>query len=215
MALHDRAGGGVVEDRVAEDEHQRLVERDVDLGADADPLAAEERHRGAEGGGDAGDGVGEAERGAVGGVSGQPLRKAYPLAVSATVPKPGRPLYGAALAEAADPGHHQAGLGLRGGLHPMPHASMRPGRKFSMRTSAVPISRRATSRPPSSRMSSATDRLPEFSREKPMEEPLVLRLPLAGEVAAVGVLDLDDLRPEVAQHATGGGSGGDRVRVRE
>ena len=32
--------------------------------------------------------------GAVGGVSGQPLRKANPLVVSATVPKPGRALYG-------------------------------------------------------------------------------------------------------------------------
>ena len=53
---------GVVHDHVADDEHQRLVERDVDVVALAGALAPEQRHRRPHGRRDPGDRVGEAER---------------------------------------------------------------------------------------------------------------------------------------------------------
>ncbi len=112
-AALDVAGAGVVHDHVADDEHQRLVERDVDLVAAAVALAAVERHRGAHRGGDAGDRVGEAER--------RRGRRGLGPAVDVGEAAAGLGdraearlgLVGAELAEAGDARHHDPRVDLR------------------------------------------------------------------------------------------------------
>ena len=150
------------------------------------------------------DRVGEAEgRAASAGASGSPVMAAKPLIASARVPKPGRWAYGPNWPKPVTRARTRRGLAADSSSQPRPHFSRVPGRKFSMITSAVAARRRRVSRPPGVERSRVMVRLlrPSSFHHRPtpsFDGPW----PRDGS-GFVRVLDLDDLRAEVAEHGGG------------
>ena len=100
-----------------------------------------------------------ASGGSTGWRSGKPVRAANPLIASTSVPKPGSAAYGPVWPKPEMRTMMRSGLRACSTSGPSPISSSVPGRKFSISTSEVAISRSSAAMPADLRRSRAIERL--------------------------------------------------------
>ena len=153
-----------------------------------------------------------ANGGSVGGPSGWPLMCAKPLMLSATVPKPGRGLYGTGLAVARAAHHHQARVDRV--QHVRAQAPLLEGAGAEALDEHVRVLDQLLEQRGAFRLAEVDghEALVAVDERPPQADAVLLPAERAQGVP-LGVLHLDDVRPEVRQERADHGTGEQDRRV--